>query len=491
MSSAAQRLLAIQARSDGLPPSRGYQRIEGWGMAVAADAVALRPSSVDQLRALLAEAARHSWKLTLRGGGNSYGDASLPQASHVLDLSRLARILDFDSEHGFANCESGVTIEALWRHILPQGYWPKVVSGTMFPTLGGAAAMNIHGKNNFAVGTIGAAIQDFDLMLADGRLLHASRREHPELFHAAIGGFGMLGVFTRIRLATQRVHSGDLEVRGVRARNLDAALEFLEAEREQSDYLVAWIDAFARGHALGRGLIHQARYLEPGEDPLPAQTLRLAHQDLPHSILGIPKSEVWRALRLFNHDWGMRCINAVKFHASALEVWNGPQRQAHAAFAFLLDYVPNWKWAYGRDGQRGLIQFQAFVPKAQAARVYRWILERSQAQGLVPYLGVLKRHQPDPFLLTHAVDGYSLALDFKVEPQQRTALWQHCSDLADGVLEAGGRFYFAKDATLRADQVQRSFPPEALQAFRALKRELDPQGRWVSALSARLFPELG
>jgi hypothetical protein len=30
---------------------------------------------------------------------------------------------------------------------------------------------------------------------------------------------------------------------------------------------------------------------------------------------------------------------------------------------------------------------------------------------MVPYLGVLKRHRPDPFLMTHAVDGFSMAME--------------------------------------------------------------------------------
>ena len=39
----------------------------------------------------------------------------------------------------------------------------------------------------------------------------------------------------------------------------------------------------------------------------------------------------------------------------------------------------------------GLIQFQPFVPVDGAARVYRTLIETCQAEGLTPYLGVLKR----------------------------------------------------------------------------------------------------
>ena len=64
--------------------------------------------------------------------------------------------------------------------------------------------------------------------------------------------------------------------------------------------------------------------------------------------------------------------------------------------------------------------------------------ERCQQAGMVPYLAVLKRHRPDPFLMTHAVDGYSLAMDFAVSrnASRREALWMLCRDMAETVLAA-------------------------------------------------------
>src|SRR6188768_2545471 len=121
-------------------------------MAVGATSRVLRPSSVAEILESYAIARADGVPIGLRGSGCSYGDASVNEKGHVLELSRMNRFLDFDAESGVAECEAGVTIEQLWKTILPLGFWPRVVSGTMFPTLGGALAMNIHGKNNFAVG---------------------------------------------------------------------------------------------------------------------------------------------------------------------------------------------------------------------------------------------------------------------------------------------------------------------------------------------------
>jgi decaprenylphospho-beta-D-ribofuranose 2-oxidase len=55
----------------------------------------------------------------------------------------------------------------------------------------------------------------------------------------------------------------------------------------------------------------------------------------------------------------------------------------------------------------------------------------------------------------------------------------------DVVLEAGGRFYFAKDSTLRPNDVRTFLGPETLSALRDTKATLDPDGLLTSALAIR------
>ena len=65
-----------------------------------------------------------------------------------------------------------------------------------------------------------------------------------------------------------------------------------------------------------------------------------------HTLFGVvPKSIMWRLMRPFMRQPGVRLVNAVKYRLGKRD--HGHRfRQPHAAFAFLLDYVPNWKWSY-------------------------------------------------------------------------------------------------------------------------------------------------
>ncbi len=470
-------------------PADRLEVLKGWGGAVESTAYVYRPSSVEQVGEAF-RAARAAGRsalggtVTLRGAGRSYGDAALGRENVVIDFTRMNRILAWDAKAGVITCEPGVTIQQLWNYTIEDGYWPPVVPGTMFPTLGGVLGMNIHGKNAFHAGTIGDHVLAFDFLAASGEAFHVERERDDELFHSIIGSFGMLGCFTSITLQMKRVYSGDLDVRVYVTKDLHELFAVYEREIPNSDYLVGWIDAFASGKALGRAVVHRANYLPPGVDPTPVQTLRLSHQNLPDTIMGlIPKSIVWRFLRPFTNAPGMAFVNWAKFWSAKVSP-RKQLRQAHAAFAFLLDYVPDWKRSYGEGG---LIQFQSFIPKERAEATFRKQLELCQKEGMVPLLAVFKQHKPDRFLMTHAVDGFSLALDFKVTAKNRAQLWKLTEKLNQIVLDVGGRFYMAKDATLTAEAFRKYLGEETLAKFRSLKHRFDPDNILESQLSNRLF----
>lgn len=466
-------------------PRERMERVSAWGMNTHTLGYVWRPSTVEGIREVFAAAREAGRTVALRGTGCSYGDASLGREEVVLDITRMNRILEWDPVKGIAVCEPGVTIKQLWQYTLGDGWWPYVVSGTMFPTLAGAAAMNIHGKNNFRVGTIGEHILEFDIMLPTGESKTCNREQNTELFHAAIGGFGMLGVFTKITIELKKVYSGHLKVTPLGVRNWRHMFELFEQHLPDSDYLVGWVDCFGSGEGAGRGQIHRADYLKPGEDPIPAQTLQVPHQELPDTMFGLlPKSVMWKFIKPLTNNLGMRAVNFTKYLSSVTLTEGKVHEVTHAGFAFLLDYVPNWKFAYLPDG---LIQYQTFIPKETAEACFTEQIELCQKRGIVPYLGVFKRHKPDPFLMTHAVDGYSLALDFKVTKKNRAALWALCAELDALVLAAGGRFYFAKDITLHPSRLQEYLAEPRVQKFLALKQQCDPEGLLQTDLYRRIF----
>ncbi len=452
-------------------------RISGFGQAEYADAFVYRPTTVEEIHDVFALARSAGRKVTLRGAGRSYGDANTGAENLVLDITRMNRILTWDKETGIVDCEAGVTIENLWRHCLEDGWWPPVVTGTMYPTLGGLLGMNVHGKNNYCQGTFGEHILDIDVAYSDGKV--ETLKPSDSRFFEVISSAGLLGVITRAKLQMHQVASGNLKVLAEAAHNWDEEFALFEQYEHDADYMVSWVECFGRGAKAGRGQFHAAWYSD--RDDL--QSRKPESQDLPPLLMGFfPKSMMWKVLKWFCNRPGMRFVNWAKWIASSTIGNHKIHEQPLVAFSFLLDYVPDWRRAYEPGG---FIQYQSFVPKEHAKRVFAEQVRLQQEAKLESYLGVLKRHRSDKFLLTHAVDGYSLALDFKVTKRNKKKLWELAHKMNDIVLSASGRFYFAKDSTLRPEDTV-AFLGDALPKFKCLKTQVDPEGLLTSDLAKRI-----
>ncbi|MBN2043449.1 MAG: FAD-binding oxidoreductase [Anaerolineales bacterium] len=463
-------------------PSQRLFKLENFGHSIERPVYLYRPTHAEQVEQIFNLATENEVHIALRGAGRSYGDAALASGGIVLDLQRMNRVLDWNPETGVITVEPGVTIERLWRYIMEDGWWSPVMPGTMRPTIGGCLGANVHGKNNWKQGTMGDHVLSFDALLPNGKKVTCTPNRNKQLFHSIISGMGLLGVFTSITMQMKKIYSGNLEVNAWAEPDLRSMLHATDEGREH-DYIVGWVDSTARGRGLGRGQMHSARYLEEGEDPYPAMTLNPGNQDLPDTIMGlVPKSLVWRFLKLGINNPGAWAGNSAKYLLNRTLGNHKTYLQSLVAFTFLLDYVPNWEYSYGKQG---LIQYQSFLPTDTAEESFEEILRVSQMHGLPSYLGVMKRHKPDDFIFSHAVDGFSLALDFKVRRREKLA--QLTDALNQIVLNGNGRFYFAKDSALTPDVVAQFLGDETIARFKQLKAQADPANILQTDLYKRCF----
>jgi decaprenylphospho-beta-D-ribofuranose 2-oxidase len=464
--------------------NKTFTQLENFGHSLSAPAYLIKPNAIEEIYSAFQLAKKMELTITARGAGRSYNDAALIGGGIVLDMCGMNSITDWDKSTGLVTAQAGTTLEQLWQKVEPDGWWPPVVSGTMKTTLGGCLSANIHGKNNFKMGTIGEHVVEFAAILPTGAEIICSPKKNADLFYAMISGFGMLGIFTSITMQMKRIHSGLLTVDALPVHNLREHLSALLDGAPDHDYIVGWMDCIAAGKSIGRGQIHAARYLHEGEDPNPLGTMQIKNQILPPRIFGVfPKSLLHYFMSPFMNNFGTWGVNTAKYIAS---LPRHTFRQSHAAFHFLLDYVPDWEFSYGRGG---LIQYQSFLPKETAESAWTEMLKLSHKNSLPSYLGVTKRHRPDKFLLTHAVDGFSLAMDFKVTDNNRTRLSTMLQEFDRIVLNAGGRFYFAKNSETTAETTASFYGAETIAKFKKLKKRCDPDGLLESDLYRRIFAD--
>jgi decaprenylphospho-beta-D-ribofuranose 2-oxidase len=437
--------------------------ISGWGNYPRKDGdVQLLQSPLDIGRAL------GDGPAIAHGAGRAYGDAAIGTERTVVTV-KLDRMLSLDTANNELTTEAGATLSDVIHTILPRGYFPAVVPGTQFVTIGGMVASNVHGKNHHRSGGFGRHVTRLKLVGADGRAITCGPAENGELFRATVGGMGLTGLITEVTFKVIPVETGYFRQETVVASNLDAAMRVFE-ESQGWTYTVAWIDGLARGASLGRSLIYRGEHARFGElDERKAANPFVARAPMP---LAVP---------FFLPDFTLNRLTVKAFNA-AYHFAGARQEGIHLAgwypFCFPLDAIADWNRIYGR---RGFIQHQCVIPKAASREAIGEILEVIQRMGNPSFLAVLKLLGPDDDgLLSFPMEGYTLAIDFPVSERTMAMAQQ-----IDRVVAAhGGRLYLAKDARQDRAMLDRGYPKAG--QFRDLRRQSGAAAKFRSLQSERL-----
>jgi decaprenylphospho-beta-D-ribofuranose 2-oxidase len=435
--------------------------LSGWGRYPTLQADVMVPGGAGDVAAFLT-----GGPTIARGLGRSYGDPAI--GARVIDMRRMDRFINFDPETGTLQAEAGLSLATIIDTLLPRGWFPVVTPGTRFVTLGGAIAADVHGKNHHRDGSFGSFVDGFDLMGADGRIQRCSRTENSDLFHWTLGGMGLTGVILRAQIRLRQVETGWIRQETIPAPHLDAALEVFE-DGMDATYSVAWIDALAKGAALGRSLVMLGEHA------------RLA--DLPARARGAPLSTPDPRTLSLPFNLPSVALNPLSVRAFNALYWRMGLRKAGAAlvpwrpYFYPLDAIGGWNRMYGR---RGFVQFQCVLPLASAATGLRAALSAIAEDGSGSFLAVLKRFGVQDSRLSFPTEGYTLALDFPAAARSLSLLTRLDAIVADH----GGRFYLAKDARMSAETLHRTDP--RMTDFAAFRRASGLSGAFASAQSKRL-----
>lgn len=425
------------------------------------------------------DAARaHGLSVIPRGAGHSYTDAALNTNGIVLDVTCMRRILAWDPQRGIMQVEPGVTVREMVYIALADGWWPAVTPSTAEATIGGCVAMNVTGKNAWKCGAFGEHLLSLTVLLATGHKVILSPEHNPRLFQAFVGSAGLLGMILSVTLQLQRITSASVAVRARPAASLGEILALFQ-EEQAADLLEAWVDGFAGGHQLGRGILTCTQFNGTGDGGRPQA-----------AVSRLPDPLAWGLAR----GVGMLCrpvVSHAMHLANSVTYWwskrwdSGTTRQRslfHSTF-----YSPAAFAGYHAVLPHGIETFQAFVPRDQAEALFTKIIRCSQANHFIPLWCIIKQHRPDPFLLSYQVDGFSLELNYQIVPQTVHSLREMLQELMQLVIVAGGKFYLAKDALLTHALYRQSVGDAALEAFLHLKQMYDPGMLFQSNLFRRVF----
>ncbi len=404
-----------------------------------------QPQTVDQLRALIATAE----KVRLVGSGHSFTEL-VPTEHTLVSLDRLTGLNGVDTMTGRATVAAGTIIHALGPLLAAEGLALANQGDIDCQALAGAVATGTHGTGA-SLGCIASRVTGFKMVTASGQLVSASPTENPELLSAGCVSLGTLGAFAEIEIECDSVYN--LEER-VWVEPIDQLLE--------------------RWHDLRDGHRHFEFFVFPYTGLALAKTLDLAPATTGDSG---PSTAADSSGGAFTHS---------------LELNRTDPQQARQLFADALAKTSPTE-ASGRSheifpSERTDLfnEMEYAVPIERGVQCMREVHAAIEAADL----GVIF-----PFeFRTVAADDLWLSPFYQrdsavIAVHQDAALgFAPVFAVAEPILQRhGGRAHWGKIHTLGPDELTHLYP--RFEDFVRLRRELDPEGKFLNHYLARLFGE--
>ncbi len=416
------------------------------------------------------------------GVRHSMGGQAFRRGGIMLDMRPLNRI-ELDPLRPTVRVGAGATWHDIQKAIHPR-FAVKAMQSTDIFTVGGSISVNAHGMDHHA-GAVMDSIRSLRMMLANGRIVTASREENPELLALAVGGYGLFGIILSAELDVVPNDIYRSERALVAYRDFPQRFEAIAADPSIGLFYAHL--STASGSLLDEALVYtyhrveepglkRAQLEEVGATKFRRLTVNLAKRG------DLLRSFKWWAEKHLEHRFEQCTVTraqAMQDGEACLVSRNDPM---HDSVAYLRNALPN----------ETDILHEYFVPRDR----------------LLPFIdgmrALFRKH--DANLLNasiRAVGQEHIALSYAPAPAFSVVLYLNqstdgpstaamaslTSDLIDLTAAHGGRFFLPYQLHYSSAQLERSYPE--IRSFFAAKRQWDPEGRFSNSWYERYAPALG
>ena len=425
------------------------------------------PRSAADLRSVIEYAKANRQTVSICGRRHSMGGQQFASDGVLLDMTAMNRVLGFDRERGVIEVEGGIE----WPELLAQlslaqtgeerqwGIMQKQTGADRL-SLGGALAANVHGRG-LTFKPIIDQVESFTLLNYAGDLLRCSREENGELFRLVIGGYGLFGVVTSVRLRLWRRQKVE---RVVQIRDLEEIPRAFE-QRIADGYLYGdfqFATDSRRDSFLGRGVFSCYRPVDPAT-PITPNPTRFHPKD-------------WERLTYYTHRYKKRAFDVYtkRYLATSGQVyWSDSQLSA----AYVDNYHEELDRRLGAKVKATEMITEIYVPREKlvafmtdAKRVLR------DESANVIYGTVRLIEKDDESFLAWAREPWACIIFNLHVVHDRPGIEKAARSfrgLIDLGIKHGGSYYLTYHRYARRDQVEACYPQ--FKEFLRRKQKYDPQ----------------
>lgn len=401
------------------------------------------------LRAEIKEAEAAGRPVNVSAARHTMGGQAIPRDGHAITF-----------DNGWLQPGSAgeltyrVHAGARWHQVIaaldPMGLSPKVMQSNADFGVASTFSVGAHGWPT-SFGPMGSTVRSVKMLLADGSHVTASRTENSDLFAAAMGGYGLIGILT------------EMEVEAVPNVLLEPSFEVMEAEAFGTAFPAAVTGvsmAYGRLNVDRRAFFREAMMVtyRPTEGEIPPVTGSGWLSKVSRHIFRAQVDNEWVKRRRWGVETGIGA--ALAGAASRSSLMNEP--------VVTLD---------DRDPTRTDILHEYFVAPerfAEFLQACRAIIPQSYQELLNVTLRWVERD--DTALLSYAPQGPRIAavllFSQEMSPRAEGDMARMTRALIDAVAGIGGAYYLPYRLHATQTQFQTVYPRAT--DLVSLKRRVDP-----------------
>lgn len=417
------------------------------------------PRSTGEVSALV-----RNWPGKVAVGGGRYsmgGQVAIASGLH-LDLRQINQLVWLRPAQRLVRVQAGMRWRDLQDHLDPLDLAVKTMQSYSNFTVGGSVSVNCHGRY-VGHGPVGHTVRALQLVLADGAVVETGPQLHPELFRAAIGGYGAVGIITEVELELADNVRIERIVRQVPLSLYtdyfrDNVLRDPDAILHNADLLPPEFDAPIA-----------VTWRKAGDKPLTVDQ-RLVPRDLSYAM---EQNAIWAMTELPAGSELRKAVLQPMLMAKPVVKWLNCEASLDVA-----ELEPRTRHLSTYVLQEYFLPPGRFLP---FARALGQLLRRHNVEAL----NVSIRHSPPDrvSLLPWArQEVFSFVLYYKqrTHASARRAVGRWTRELIDLALAHEGRYYLPYQLHATQAQFDQSYP-EARQ-LRLLKQAKDPAGKLSNEL---------
>lgn len=426
----------------------------------AVDVEIINITSKDNIIQALQKAKSEKRSVSAYGRRHSQGGQSFANGNLLLNMNNYNAIQLLD-DHNTVRVESGATWKQIQKYLNPLGRALKIMQSDNIFSIGGSASVNVHGWQ-VSSGPMSTSVKQLKIILADGNEKICSKEQNSELFSAALGGYGLIGIISEIDLET--VPNYNLNVKKFLLKPEDYAAKYQEVVTNNKCAELA----YGRLNVSKNNLFSEALLTVFYRD----ENDTVSSLPIDHETLVAIKRQVFRASERSEIGKQIRWELEKKI--------NTLSSQAHLSRNFAMS--PDIQTLWPLHLKNIDILHEYFIPKHKFVQFIN-LLKSLVKKHDMNLLNVTIREilQDKISLLAYAKeDVFSFVLFFS---QDATALGEDAmhaftQELIAEVLKIGGSFYLPYRPHYTKEQLVTAYPN--LSAFLELKHNVDPNKVFIN-----------